>query len=118
MPSKSPTHESYLKALSPEKRAALEKLRKAILAAAPKAKPCFSYGLPAYELDGKPLVAFAASAGHCAFYPLSGTIVEAHRDELAGFETSKGTIRFQPDRPIPAALVKRLVRAKIAQARS
>jgi uncharacterized protein YdhG (YjbR/CyaY superfamily) len=60
-------------------------------------------------------VAFGATANHCAFYPMSSTTVAAHEDELTGYETSKGTIRFQPDKPLPAALVRRLVRARIAE---
>jgi uncharacterized protein YdhG (YjbR/CyaY superfamily) len=101
--------------LSDDKRAALEKLRKAIRAAAPKAEEGFSYGLPAFRLDGKPLAGFGASANHCAFYPMSGSIVEAHGDELTGYDRSKGTIRFPPDKPLPAALVRKLVKARIAE---
>ena len=76
---------------------------------------CISYHLPAFRLDGKLLVAFGAAAHHCAFYPMSGTTVEAHRDELKHYDTSKGTIRFQADRPLPAALVRKLVKARIAE---
>jgi uncharacterized protein YdhG (YjbR/CyaY superfamily) len=61
------------------------------------------------------LVGFGATANHCAFYPMSSTTVAAHRDELADYETSKGTIRFQPDNPLPAALVRKLVKARIAE---
>jgi uncharacterized protein YdhG (YjbR/CyaY superfamily) len=105
----------YLASLSEDKRAALEKLRKTILAAAPRAEECLSYRLPAFRLDGKVLVLFGATAGHCALYPGSGTAVEAHTDELEGFRTSKGTIRFQPDEPLPASLVRKLVRYRIAE---
>jgi uncharacterized protein YdhG (YjbR/CyaY superfamily) len=115
MASKPKTHDEYLAAVSEDKRAALEKLRKAIRAAAPGAEECFSYGLPAFRLNGKPLVAFAATAKHCAFYPMSGATVEAHKGELAGYDTSKGTIRFQADEPLPAALVRKLVKARIAE---
>ena len=101
--------------MSDDKRAALEKLRKAIRTAAPKAEEGFSYGLPAFRLNGKPLAGFGASANHCAFYPMSGSIVEAHGDELKGYDTSKGTIRFPPDKPLPAALVRKLVKARIAE---
>jgi uncharacterized protein YdhG (YjbR/CyaY superfamily) len=110
------TFDDYLAALSADQRAALEKLRKTIKAAAPKAEEYFSYGLPAFRLNGRPLVALGASAGHCAFYPMSGTTVEAHKDELKAYETSKGTIRFQPDKPLSAALVRKLVKARIAEA--
>jgi uncharacterized protein YdhG (YjbR/CyaY superfamily) len=104
--------DEYLAALSQEKRAALERLRKTIQGAAPRAEECISYQLPAFRLDGRMLVWFGASAQHCAFYP--GAVVEEHTAELKAFDTSKGTIRFQPDHPLPAALIRRLVKARIA----
>jgi uncharacterized protein YdhG (YjbR/CyaY superfamily) len=110
---KAKTIDEYLAALSSDKRAALERLRRMIRAAAPKAEECISYQLPAFRLDGRPLVWFGAAANHCAFYP--GAVVEACKDELKDFETSKGTIRFQPDHPLPAALVRKLVKARIAK---
>jgi uncharacterized protein YdhG (YjbR/CyaY superfamily) len=105
--------DEYLAALSEDKRAALERLRRAIRAAAPRAEECISYQLPAFRLDGKMLVWFGAGANHCAFYP--GAVVEAHKDELKDFDTRKGTVRFQPDHPIPAAVVRKLVKARIAR---
>jgi uncharacterized protein YdhG (YjbR/CyaY superfamily) len=110
---KAKTIDDYLAALSPDKRAALERLRKAIRAAAPGAEECISYQLPAFRLDGRMLVWFGAAANHCAFYP--GAVVEAHRDELKDYKTSKGTIRFQADNLLPAALVRKLVKARIAK---
>ena len=107
------TVDEYLAALSSDKRAALEGLRKTIRAAAPRAEECISYQLPAFRLNGKMLVWFGASANHCAFYP--GAVVEAHKDELEEYDTSKGTIRFQPDNPLPATLVRKLVKARIAK---
>jgi uncharacterized protein YdhG (YjbR/CyaY superfamily) len=109
------TIDEYLAALSEDKRAALEKLRKTIKAAAPRAEECISYQLAAFRLDGKMLVAFGATASHCAFYPMSSSTVAAHKEELKEYDTSKGTIRFQPDKPLPAALVKRLVKARVAE---
>ena len=107
------TIDEYLAALSNDKRAALERLRKTIRAAAPKAEECISYGVPAFRLDQKFLVAFGAAAKHCAFYP--GGVVETHQDELKDYDTSKGTIRFQADNPLPATLVRKLVKARIAK---
>ena len=115
MAGKPQTIDEYLAALSDDKRAALEKLRKTIRAAAPKAEECISYQLPAFRLDGRMLVAFGATANHCAFYPMSSSTVEAHKDELKDYDTSKGTIRFQADKPLPAALVRKLVKARIAE---
>jgi uncharacterized protein YdhG (YjbR/CyaY superfamily) len=114
MPAKPKTIDEYLAALGADKRAALEKLRKTIRAIAPKAEEYITYQIPAFRLNGKPLVGFGASAKHCAFYPMSAATVEAHKDELKGYDTSKGTIRFQADKPLPAALVRKLVRARIA----
>jgi uncharacterized protein YdhG (YjbR/CyaY superfamily) len=115
MAGKPQTIDEYLAALSDDKRAALEKLRKTIRAAAPRAEECISYQLAAFRLDGRMLVAFGASAKHCAFYPMSSSTVEVHKDELEGYETSKGTIRFQADNPLPATLVRKLVKARIAE---
>ena len=114
MSTKPQTIDEYLAPLSNEKRAALEKLRRDIKSAAPKAEECISYQLPAFRLGGRMLVAFGAAANHCAFYPGSHP-VEAHKDELKAYDTSKGTIRFQADSPLPAALVRKLVKTRIAE---
>ena len=85
MASRPKTIDEYLAALSDDKRTALEKLRRAVRSAAPKAQECICYGLPAFRLDGKPLVAFGAAANHCAFYPMSGSTVEAHKADHKGW---------------------------------
>jgi uncharacterized protein YdhG (YjbR/CyaY superfamily) len=108
------TIDEYLAALSDDKRAALEKLRKTIRAAAPKAEECISYQIAAYRQNGM-LVGFGATAKHCAFYLMSSSTVEAHKDLLKDYDTSKGTIRFQADNPLPVALVRKLVKARIAE---
>lgn len=115
MAAKPKTFDEYLAALSDDNRAALEKLRKTIKAAAPKAEECISYGLAAFRLDEKPLVALGATANHCGFYLMSNSTVAAHRDELKKYDTSTGTIRFPADKPLPAALVRKLVKARIAE---
>jgi len=112
------TIDEYLSGVSESKRTALEQLRKIIIAAAPKAEECISYQLPTFRLDGKLLVAFGAAAHHCAFYPMSASTVQAHKDELRDYKTSKGTIRFQSEQPLPAALVRKLVKARIAENRA
>jgi uncharacterized protein YdhG (YjbR/CyaY superfamily) len=114
MTGKPKTIDEYLAALSADKRAALENLRKTIRAAAPKAEECISYQLPAFRQNGM-LVAFGATSKHYAFYLMSSSIVEAHKDELKGYDTSKGTIRFQADKPLPVGLVRKLVKARIAE---
>ena len=107
--------DGYLAALSHEQRQALQKLRTTIRSVAPRAEECISYRLPAFRLDGKMLVAFGARASHCAFYPMSAATVAAHAAELAGYDTSPGTIRFRADAPLPASLVRKLVKARIAE---
>ena len=113
---KAQTVDEYLAGLGSDQRGALQKLRKAIRAAAPEAEECISYQLPAYRLEGRILVWFGAAASHCAFYP--GAVVEAHKAELKAYDTSKGTIRFQPQQPLPVELVRKLVRARIAANRA
>ena len=107
------TIDEYLAAVSDDKRAALAKLREVIRAAVPGAEECISYQVPTFRLDGRMLVAFGAAARHCAFYPGSSAI-EAHKGELSAYDTRKGTIPFQADKPLPAVLVRRLVKARIA----
>jgi uncharacterized protein YdhG (YjbR/CyaY superfamily) len=106
--------DQYLAQLPERTRAALQKLREAIRAAAPTATETISYKLAAFRHEGM-LVAFGAAANHCGFYVMSGTVLQGFRDELAEYKTSKGTIRFTPDRPLPSALVKRIVGALIAE---
>ena len=115
MAEKEKTFDSYLTSVDDEQRAALEKLRATIAKTVPDAEEAISYGLPAFKLNGKPLVAIGATKNHCAFYPLSESIVAQFAVELSNFETSKGTIRFQADKPLPAKLVRKLVKSRIAE---
>ena len=103
------TIDEYLAALSAEKRAALQRLRRIIQAAAPRAEECISYQLPAFRVDGRCFIYFGAAAEHCAIYGAVGPPLA----ELKDYDTSKGTIRFRPDRPLPAALVRKLVKARL-----
>jgi len=115
MPTKPTTIDEYLAGLSADKRAVLQKLRKMIRVAAPKAEECITYGIAAFRLEGRPLVGFGAAANHCSFYPMSSRTVLAHKDDLKNYDTSKGTIRFHVDKPLPFALVRKLVKARIAE---
>ncbi len=114
MASKPTTIDEYLTKVSDEQRVALGKLRTIIRSAAPKAEECISYGIAAFRQNGM-LVGFGATPRHCAFYLMSSSIGEKFRKELAGYDTSKGTVRFQPDEPLPASLVRKLVKARIAE---
>jgi uncharacterized protein YdhG (YjbR/CyaY superfamily) len=107
------TIDDYLAGVDDDKRAPLERLRKTIKAIVPRAEECISYQMPAFRLDGRVLVWFGAGANHCAFYP--GGLVSDFEQELGDYEISKGTIRFQPDHPLPRALVRKLIKARIAR---
>jgi uncharacterized protein YdhG (YjbR/CyaY superfamily) len=114
MPAKPQTIDEYLAPLSAEKRASLEKLRRDIQSAAPEAEECISYDIPGFRLGGRLLVSFGAAANPCAFYP-GAHPVKAHEDELQAYDASKGTIRFPVDRPLPSALVRKLVKTRVAE---
>jgi uncharacterized protein YdhG (YjbR/CyaY superfamily) len=107
--------DAYLATMPEEARPTLEKLRKTLKAAAPQATETISYGIAMLKLQGRPLVGFGATKNHCAFYVMSPPVMEAHKDKLKSYDTSKGTIRFPAGKPLPAALVKKLVKARIAE---
>lgn len=106
--------EEYLSALPADKRAVLEELRETIRAAAPTATEKISYGMPAFHHRGN-LVYYAAFKEHCSLFPGSKKVLADHAHELAGYETTKGTIHFTVDDPLPAALVKTMVKERIAE---
>jgi uncharacterized protein YdhG (YjbR/CyaY superfamily) len=113
MKKKPKTVDEYLASVADDKRAGLEKLRKDIRAAIPGGEECISYGVPAVRRDGRVLVWFAAAARHCSFFP-GADAVARYAKELGKYGTSKGTVRFPPDKPLPATLVRKLVKARIA----
>ena len=114
-PPKPKTIDEYLALARPEQRAVLEKLRKAVHAAAPGAEEYIGYGLVGFKFNRRPLVYFGAWENHCALYAASPAVQKKFQKELKGFEVSKGTIRFTPEKPLSVALVKKLVKARIAE---
>ena len=108
------TVDDYLSAVPADARAALDRLRKTIRDAAPEAAEVISYQIPAYKHHGL-LVGFAASKAHCTFHIMSVKVTREHAAELKNYELGKASIRFSPNKPLPAALVTKLVKARIAE---
>ena len=107
--------DEYLARVPEPARTTLAKIRAMIRSVVPKeATEAISYGMPAFKYKGA-LVGFAAFADHCSLFPMNAALIVAFQDELKGYETSKGTIRFPVDKPLPAALVKRIVKARVAE---
>ena len=117
---KSPQSEvaAYIGSLSADSRREIKKLRAAIRAAAPGAVQGRSYGIVAFKLDGRVVVYFAGWKEHTSLYPLTAAMRRAHAAELKGYTTSKGTVRFPLDEPLPTAFVKRLVKTRLAEMRA
>jgi uncharacterized protein YdhG (YjbR/CyaY superfamily) len=107
--------DDYLARVVPAQRAALARLRQTIRKAVPEAEECISYAVPAFRIGDKVLVGFGASAKHCSFFPMSGRTIGDHAELLANYETSKGAIRFTPAAPLPDALVRKLIKARLAE---
>ena len=109
---------AYLAALPADARRSLQRLRRDVKAAAPGAEDAISYGLPALRLEGRPLVCYKATRSHCSVHPMSPAVIRAHARELKSYTTSPGTVRFAPGKALPVALVRKLVKTRIAELRN
>jgi uncharacterized protein YdhG (YjbR/CyaY superfamily) len=107
--------DKYLAGVPEEKRATLEKLRQTIRTVVPEAEEILWYQMPTFKFEGRALVTFAAFKNHCSLFPMSKAVIKANETELKSYVTSKGTIRFTSDKPLPATLVKKIVRARIKE---
>jgi uncharacterized protein YdhG (YjbR/CyaY superfamily) len=107
--------DDYLSRLPEEQRAALQAVREIVHAEAPGAEECISYQVPAFRLDGKVLVGFGAGKGHCTFFPMSGSTVADFKERLVGYETTKGSVKFPVDRPLPPDLIRAMIAARMAE---
>ncbi len=106
--------EEYLSKVPEPARATLEKVRATIRSVVPKeTTEGLSYGMPAFRYKGA-LVAYAAFKDHCSFFPMNAALIDTMKDELKGYRTSKGTLQFPMDKPLPAALLKKMVKARVA----
>jgi uncharacterized protein YdhG (YjbR/CyaY superfamily) len=109
--------DDYLATITGANRTALERLRKTIRSIVPRAEECISYGMPAFRLDGRVIAGFQATAKGCSYYPFSGTTLQTLAGDLQGYGKTKSALHFRPDEPLPAALVRKLIKARIAETR-
>jgi len=107
--------DEYLAKVAEPARGTLNRMRAMIRSAAPEATEVISYGMPAFRHAGRSLVCYAAFSDHCSFFPMNASLIAAFRGELKDYPTAKGTIRFPTDKPLPAALVKKLVKARVTE---
>jgi len=105
----------YLAALDEPKRSTLEAVRRSIMEVVPGAEQCISYGAPAFKVQGKTVAGFAAFTNHLSYLPHSGSVIAELPDETAPYETSKGTLKFAIDQPLPKSLVSKLVVARMRE---
>ena len=109
------TIDAYLATVRGDRRATLAKLRKTIRSIVPRAEECISYGIPAFRLDGAVVAGFCATAKGCSYFPFSGTTFKTLAGELRDYSKTKSSLHFAADVPLPATLVRKLIKARIAE---
>jgi uncharacterized protein YdhG (YjbR/CyaY superfamily) len=109
--------DDYLATVSPDRRAALEKLRKTILSILPDAEECISYSMPAFRHGGRVVAGFLATSKGCSYFPFSGTTLATVAADVKAYDQTKSALHFDPKRPLPVALVRKLVKARVAEDR-
>ena len=100
--------------LPADQRDLLQRLRAQVARLVPNAQETISYGMPAFKLDGRFLVSFAGWRSHCSIYPLTDSFLDAHSDELEGYDRTKGSLHFTPEKPVPDRVMEKLIRARAA----
>jgi uncharacterized protein YdhG (YjbR/CyaY superfamily) len=115
MPAKPETIDTYLAAVSPDRRALLEKLRRAIHRAVPTAQECISYGLPAFRVPGGIVGGFAVTKSGCSYYPFSGQTLGELGDAVSAFARTKSALHFSVKQPLPAGLLRKLLATRLAE---
>lgn len=110
-----PAIDKYLADVSPKSRSMLQKLRKAIHALVPEAEECISYRLPAFRFEGRIIAGFSATSTGCSYYPFSGTTLKTLAADIEGYSQTKSALHFGPDEPLPLALVRKLLKARMAE---
>lgn len=109
------TIDEYLRTVSEDRRRALQRLRKAILMVVPKAEECVSYRMPAFRLHGIVVAGFIATKKGCSYFPFSGRTLQTLSDDVRGYEQTKGSLHFDPAKPLPVALVRKLIKIRLAE---
>jgi uncharacterized protein YdhG (YjbR/CyaY superfamily) len=115
MARKPTTIDEYLATVTGERRAALDKLRTTIRSIVPDADECISYTIPAFRRDGVVIAGFSATTQGCSYFPFSGSTLATLADDLARYDMTKSALHFGPDRPLSARLIRRLLKARIAE---
>jgi len=115
MPRKPRSTEEYLLAVSPDKRAVLENLRRSIQSILGECEECISYSMPAFRFDGHIVAGFLATKSGCSYFPFSGTTLGTLAAKLTKYERTKSALHFDPSRPLPKSLVRELLKVRIAE---